>query len=78
MNLDKILLNEQQSNKICEPCKHFKYCEELYCDKHLKSQCLKLMAVLKKDCCHGLVGIKVGQCSECMSEIEKLLKEQND
>jgi hypothetical protein len=40
-----------------------------------RATALKLLEWLKGDCLHGLVGVKRGQCSECMSELEAMLRE---
>ena len=84
MNIDVLLTDGQQSQAIQQGAKGWfaalntlagnEFLESI-ADSLCKAQCLKLLGWQKKDCLHGLVGVKRGKCSECMSELESKLKE---
>ena len=86
MNIDEVLLTGAERNyligRLVVENQVWKERNEAVC----KAQCLKLLDVLKKPCIHGLDKIIGGyrdigdnritmNCLECMTEIEKLLKE---
>jgi hypothetical protein len=84
MNIDDVGFKQGEVSDICRKarlkdsklairCNNGHSCAS--CPIPQKTAQLKLLEWLKEDCLHGLVGVKRGQCSECMSELEAKLTE---